>query len=81
MQHFAILGCGAWSLSIANVFNENNHQTTVWCHDKNLANQINQHHKLSHLPNVDIHPRIKATTLLTECIDNKVLVVLYLFHL
>ena len=71
MNHYGVIGCGAWALTIANILNENKHKTTVWCHEQSLATTINQQNKHPQIPNLPLHKNIHATHDLTDCLTNK----------
>ncbi len=38
----AVIGSGAWGTTLAKVLAENGHQVNLWCHDKKIADEVNQ---------------------------------------
>lgn len=61
MKKISVLGCGAWAISIANLVAEKNHSLYLWCHDKNIAEKINNDKKHPLFEDIFIHPKTKAT--------------------
>lgn len=68
-EKIAIIGCGAWGLTIAKICAENQAQVMVWCHNEESANQINNQHQISWLPNIQLPMQLVATTNLKQVIE------------
>lgn len=64
-----ILGAGAWGTAIAHLLATNGHDVILWCHEPELAQEINEFHTNSFfLPNVDLPHSVKATASIGEAI-------------
>lgn len=71
MKSITILGSGAWGTAIATVLAHNGHRVTIWSHEAQSADEINQRHTNStFLPEVLLHESISATTSLPEACRN-----------
>ncbi|MFT6765327.1 MAG: glycerol-3-phosphate dehydrogenase (NAD(P)+) [Alteromonas naphthalenivorans] len=58
-----ILGSGAWGTAIATVLAHNHHEVTLWTHEQDVVQTINEQHVNTHyLPDVLLHHAISATT-------------------
>ena len=47
----SIIGCGAWGITIAELLASNQHDVLVWCHSEDIAQTINDQHKVKNLDN------------------------------
>jgi len=75
---FAVIGAGAWGVTIANILAENGHNVTLWCHKKNTATHINENHQTHRLPQIKLHHSLKADSNMAHCIQNKAHVIVAL---
>lgn len=58
-----ILGAGAWGTAIATVLAHNHHEVTLWTHEQDVTQSINEQHVNTHyLADVSLHHNIYATT-------------------
>lgn len=65
-----VLGSGAWGAAIATVLAHNHHQVTLWTHEQDVVQTINEQHVNTHyLPDVPLHHSIFATTNKEQAID------------
>ena len=67
MATIGLIGCGAWAITVSELFARNGHEVLVWCHDDDFANQINTRH--SHpffFPELELSSLIRATTRLED---------------
>ncbi len=66
-----ILGAGAWGTAIAHLLATNGHQVMMWCHEPELAQEINQNHTNSfYLPDVNLPHSIRATASIQEALQD-----------
>ena len=71
MQNVTVLGAGSWGAALANVLAENGHNTLVWTHRKEQAEEINlQHTNEKYLPNVKLPSNLIATNQLEEAVNH-----------
>jgi glycerol-3-phosphate dehydrogenase (NAD(P)+) len=72
-----VIGCGAWGTTLAKILTENGLQTTLWCHEQTIADEINSRHtnKLL-LPGIELPKSLKASVELSETVQNNELIVL-----
>lgn len=62
-QRVTILGAGAWGSAVASLMANNGHQVTLWTHEADVADHINQTHtNQKYLSGAALHPAIMATT-------------------
>ena len=67
-----ILGAGAWGTTIANVIASKGHKAFIWCYEKETAAEINNNHTNERfLPDIVLHPEIKALTDINEAVSDK----------
>jgi glycerol-3-phosphate dehydrogenase (NAD(P)+) len=68
-EQVAILGGGAWGTAVATVLAENNHNVKLWCHESEVANEIQtKHTNLHFLPGIVLSTNISAYTQLENVI-------------
>lgn len=62
MENVTVLGAGSWGTALAIVLAENGHNTLLWTHREDQANEINEYHtNCRYLPNINL-PRNLAST-------------------
>ena len=62
LQHFGIIGAGAWGTALATMLRRAGRDVTIWSHNPDGAAAINdQHENIFHLPGLRLDPAIKAT--------------------
>lgn len=44
MENVTVLGAGSWGTALAIVLAENGHNTLLWTHREEQANEINEYH-------------------------------------
>ncbi len=68
-QRVTMLGAGAWGSAVANLMAQNGHYVTLWTHEVDVANEINQSHtNQKYLAGAHLHPTITATTDLKQAL-------------
>ena len=66
-----IIGAGAWGTALAQAVASKRHNTILWAHEEEVANNINlQHSNSDYLPGVELNPEIKATTDIREAANS-----------
>lgn len=64
-----VLGAGSWGTALAQVLAENGHQTLVWTHREQQANEINENHtNEKYLPGIRLPENLMATSNLEEAV-------------
>lgn len=71
-----ILGSGAFGISLASIFNKNNHEVTIWTHSKVEAESLKETRISDKLNNYKVPSKIKITTNLKNAVKDSVLVVI-----
>ncbi len=57
-----VLGEGAWGTALATVLDGNGHEVVMWCHDAEIATEINTHHTNNrYMPGFKLPPTLIAT--------------------
>lgn len=70
-----VLGGGAFGTAIANLLAENLDEVTLWCHENEVARQINETHENGRfLPGIKLDSKIKATNNLDEVFSDDCIV-------
>jgi glycerol-3-phosphate dehydrogenase (NAD(P)+) len=71
-----VLGAGSWGTTVASLAAANA-RTVLWARSRELADEIDDRHRNSrYLPNLELHPELRATASLAEAVqDADVLVV------
>ena len=65
----AVLGGGAWGTAFATLLAENGHTVRLWCHEQEVASEINSaHENARYLPGTKLDDKIVATTSLQEAL-------------
>jgi glycerol-3-phosphate dehydrogenase (NAD(P)+) len=74
--HVAVLGGGSWGTTVASLA-ATHASTTLWARDAATVTEINERHRNSrYLPDLDLHPQLRATSSLDEAVyDADVVVV------
>ncbi len=76
MENVTVLGAGSWGTALAQVLAENGHQTLVWTHRNEQADEINEHHtNQKYLPNVQLQENLVATSNLEEAAHHSDIIV------
>ncbi|MDN4493878.1 NAD(P)H-dependent glycerol-3-phosphate dehydrogenase [Ureibacillus aquaedulcis] len=76
MENVTVLGAGSWGSALAQVLAENGHNTLVWTHRDEQADEINTLHKNGkYLPNIQLPETLVATSNLEEAILHSDIVV------
>lgn len=58
-----VLGSGSWGTAVASVLAYNHHEVTLWTHEQDVVQTINEQHvNIHYLPGVPLHRNICATT-------------------
>lgn len=71
-----VVGAGAWGTALASVLIEGEHKVTLWAFEPEVAASINTHHTNPvYLPDVELDPRLVATTDLKEAVTGCQLIV------
>ena len=71
----AVIGGGSWGTALAQVLYNNGYQVKIFDLSEKKANEINEEHINSYLPDVKLSEGLKATTDLTEAVKNAAAVV------
>ncbi|MGM9950961.1 MAG: NAD(P)H-dependent glycerol-3-phosphate dehydrogenase [Lysinibacillus sp.] len=67
MEQVAVLGAGSWGTALAIVLAENGHDTLLWTHRQDQADEINQQHtNKKYLPETVLPQNLHATSSLEE---------------
>jgi glycerol-3-phosphate dehydrogenase (NAD(P)+) len=70
-KQIAVIGAGAWGTAIANVISNNVEQVKIWALEKQVADEINLHHKNNlYLPDVALSKKIIASNSLKDIVNN-----------
>lgn len=71
MKFIGVIGEGAWGAAVARVLADNGHQVRLWCHDEQVAQQINREHvNRIYMPAFDLPKTIVAETELTRVLHD-----------
>lgn len=62
MEKIGVIGCGAWGTAVAKILTDNHHSVLLWCHSQPLAAEINETHRISVLPEVNLPAPLIATS-------------------
>ena len=63
MQNVTVLGAGSWGTALAVVLAENGHNTLLWTHREEQAQEINSEHKnAKYLPKTVLPESLRATS-------------------
>jgi glycerol-3-phosphate dehydrogenase (NAD(P)+) len=67
MEQVTVLGAGSWGTALGIVLAENGHDTLLWTHRQDQAEEINNEHtNKKYLPNTVLPARLRATASLEE---------------
>ncbi|MFD2679519.1 NAD(P)H-dependent glycerol-3-phosphate dehydrogenase [Bacillus seohaeanensis] len=76
-RNIAVIGAGSWGTALAMVLADNQHLVRLWGHKKEQIDEINHHHtNEKYLKNVQLPPRIKGYTSLSEALQGVELIIL-----
>ncbi|MFY3792850.1 NAD(P)H-dependent glycerol-3-phosphate dehydrogenase [Ureibacillus sp. MALMAid1270] len=71
MENVTVFGAGSWGTALAIVLAENGHQTLLWTHREDQANEINlQHTNKKYLPETILPSQLTATSDLERAIQH-----------
>ncbi len=71
LQKIAVLGAGNWGTAIASLLAENGHQISLWCHENEVAHDINRNHRnTAYCSEFLLSTSITATTSLKEAVQD-----------
>lgn len=82
-----ILGAGAWGTAVAHLLATNGSNVLLWCHEPEVADEINTNHTNSfYLPDVQLPQTLKATASIQEALQDATIIfeatpVKYLRHI
>lgn len=77
MNRVTVFGAGSWGTSLAIVLAENGHDTLLWSHRKEQANEINiQHTNVKYLPSTLLPTNLRATSDMTEAVKHAEIIVM-----
>ena len=57
----AVIGAGAWGTALSTVLCKNGHDTTLWCHREQRAEEIRNSHINPRLPGIELPQALKIT--------------------
>ncbi|MCL1929286.1 MAG: NAD(P)-dependent glycerol-3-phosphate dehydrogenase [Treponema sp.] len=73
----AVLGAGAWGTTVAKVIAEKGHEVSIWCHEKETADEINRQHTNNRfLPGITLPETLKALTSMNETVSDREFLIL-----
>lgn len=76
MERITVLGAGSWGTALAIVLAENGHNTLLWTHRQNQADEINnQHTNKKYLPDTTLPANLVATANLAEAAQHASIIV------
>lgn len=76
MERITVLGAGSWGTALAIVLAENGHDTLLWTHRQNQADEINnQHTNKKYLPDTTLPSNLVATANLAEAAQHATTIV------
>lgn len=71
MERITVLGAGSWGTALAIVLAENGHNTLLWTHREDQAQEINkQHTNKKYLPNTILPQNLVATANLAQAAEH-----------
>lgn len=77
MEQVTVLGAGSWGTALAMVLAENGHDTLVWTHREDQANEINDKHTNSkYLPNTILPFNLHATHVMEVAVEHASVIVI-----
>lgn len=77
MNRVTVFGAGSWGTSLAIVLAENGHDTLLWSHRKEQANEINiQHTNVKYLPSTILPTNLRATSDMNEAVNHGEIIVM-----
>ena len=76
MENVTVLGAGSWGSALAVVLAENGHNTLLWTHRQDQANEINEHHtNKKYLPKTTLPLNLVATHELQKAVQHSSIIV------
>ncbi len=77
MEKVTVFGAGSWGTALAIVLAENGHQTLLWTHREDQANEINNNHtNKKYLPETILPSQLSATSDLENAIEHATIFVI-----
>lgn len=77
MEKITVLGAGSWGTALAIVLAENGHDTLIWTHREEQAQEINEHHtNVKYLPKTVMPSQISATSDLAKAVRHADVIVI-----
>jgi glycerol-3-phosphate dehydrogenase (NAD(P)+) len=71
MKKVTVLGAGSWGTALAMVLTENSHDTLIWSHREDQANEINERHtNEKYLPNIHLPEKLTATSDIKSAVEH-----------
>lgn len=71
MKKVTVLGAGSWGTALAMVLTENSHDTLIWSHREDQANEINERHtNEKYLPNIQLPEKLTATSDIKSAVEH-----------
>ncbi|WP_342469690.1 NAD(P)H-dependent glycerol-3-phosphate dehydrogenase [Ureibacillus sp. FSL K6-3587] len=71
MKKVTVLGAGSWGTALAMVLTENGHDTLIWSHREDQANEINERHtNEKYLPNIQLPEKLTATSDIKSAVEH-----------
>ncbi|BDH61379.1 glycerol-3-phosphate dehydrogenase [NAD(P)+] [Lysinibacillus sp. PLM2] len=71
MDHVTVFGAGSWGTALAIVLAENGHNTLLWTHRQDQANEINdQHTNKKYLPETVLPDLLTATSDMKQAVEH-----------
>lgn len=71
MSKVTVFGAGSWGTALATVLAENGHDTLLWSHRENQADEIlNNHTNEKYLPNITLPQNLKATSNMAAAVEH-----------
>ncbi|KGR90355.1 glycerol-3-phosphate dehydrogenase [Ureibacillus massiliensis 4400831 = CIP 108448 = CCUG 49529] len=71
MEHVTVFGAGSWGTALAIVLAENGHNTLLWTHRQDQANEINdQHTNKKYLPETNLPELLTATSDMKQAVNH-----------
>jgi glycerol-3-phosphate dehydrogenase (NAD(P)+) len=68
-RRVAVIGAGSWGTALANLLATRGHPTIVWSYEPEVAESIrSEHRNRAYLTEVDLDPRLRATTSIEEAV-------------
>lgn len=71
MSKVTVFGAGSWGTALATVLAENGHDTLLWSHRENQAEEIQvKHTNEKYLPNISLPQNLRATSNMADAVEH-----------